>query len=45
MHRLDMPGIEQLVIHGDEDTQTVFQLILVNYAGAGSCEVSEQDGD
>lgn len=45
MHCLDMPSIEQLVIHGDEDTQTIFQLILVNYAGAGSCEVLEQGGD
>lgn len=45
MHSLYMPSIEKLVIHGDEDTQTIFQLILVDYAGAGSCEVLEQDGD
>lgn len=45
MHCLDMAGIEQLVIHGDEDTQAIFQLILVNYAGAGSCEALKQGTD
>lgn len=45
MHCLDVASIEQLVIHGDEDTQAVLQLVLVNDAGAGSCEVLEQDGD
>lgn len=45
MHCLDMPSIEQLVIHGDEDTQAIFQLILVNDAGAGSCEVLEKNED
>lgn len=45
MHCLDMPSIQQLVIHGDEDTQAILQLILVNDTGTGSCEVLEQDGD
>jgi len=45
MHGLDMSSVKQLVIHGDEDTQAILQLILVNYAGAGSCEVLKQDRD
>lgn len=32
-----MPSIQQLVIHGDEHTQAVLQLILVDDAGTWSC--------
>lgn len=40
---MHMPCIQQLVIHRNQHTQAILQLVLVNDAGSGGCrEVSSE---
>lgn len=44
VHSVHMAGVEQLVVHGDEHSQPILQLILVDDTGARRCRAEGHEG-